>query len=364
MPLIPTFTDFLVGTKTHKITSPTDILNEAVKRTYFLAEMVKGKDVGEIVRTGQSIKDTIQLHDGGSFQFYSPHARLDPIDVDTLQDVEIGWRFACTHYAYSDEIIGLNEGNGEDVYVSLKKKYRQQAMTDLWNGMEEALWAVPNAASMEAGSGTDPVSYSIWALVNDQANGLASGFTTKFGINPTTEDRWRPNLATYDAGNLGDETNGLFAAFDEMWLECRFEAPDTKEDYFENDRLRKMKIVTNKDGMKKYRQQLRAANDRLVSPQDPAYNAPVYSGIPVKYVAQLDSALLDSGSAWAAGEPRFLWLNLEYLFPIWHAKGYMEQVGPKDGGMNQPFSSAVFYRTWFNLFARSLQRHGCIYPAA
>lgn len=368
MPFTPSFTDFVLATKQHKITSPRDILNEAVNRTYMIKEMVKGRDASMTVRTGRSIKDTIQLDDAGTFRFYSPHGRFDPQDTDVLQDIEVGWRFCVVHYAYSDEIISLNGGDGgsmEDVFVNLKHKYEQQCTTDLWNGMEAALWAVPVAGPMESATGTDPPAYSIPALINEYTNGLSSGFTTKLGVNPAIEERWRPQRATYNAGDPGNEDSGIIAAFDDMWLLCRYEAPDSKEAYFEDDRLRRMKILTNRDGANEYRARLRAANDRLVSPQDPAYNTPVYSGIPVKYVSTLDTALLDitNGTAWAEGEPRYLWLNLEYLFPIWHSQGYMQQVGPLNS-RESPFSHAVYKRTWYNLFARSMQRHGIVYPAA
>ena len=361
---IPTFTDFLTATKKHKITSATEILNAAQRNTYLFKDMTKGRDVAEIVRGGTSIKDTIMLSEAGSFRFYNPHATQNPSDVDTLQDIEAGWRFAVSSFSYSEEIIALNEGDPEDIFVSMKKKYRQQAMTDMWHGMEDALLAPADAATMETASGEEPPAYSIWAFVNDQTYGLPSGFTTIMGVNPTNEDRWRPQQATYDSTNPADEETGLLAAFDDMFLSVNFESPDDKSEYFENDRLRKMKIITNKDGRKLISRIYRAGNDRYVNPQDAAYMNPTFAGLPVKYIATLNTALLDSdGTAWDTNKPRFLWLNLEYLFPIFHTKGYMEQVGPMHGGIRQPFSYAVFYRTWYNLFCRARNRQGCGYPA-
>ena len=148
-----------------------------------------------------------------------------------------------------------------------------------------------------------------------------------------------------------------------------FEAPDNDEQYFETDRLRQMKIFTNRDGLKKYRRLLRGGNDQFISPQDPAYNQPRYSGIPVKYIAQLDTALLEvvanaaTGGAYPIGKPRFFFLNLRYLFPIYHTEGYMEMVGPVPGGITMPFSHAVYYRNWMNIFCRSRQRQGILSPA-
>lgn len=369
MPGLVTYADFLKATKVAKITSMQDILNEAVLNTYLLAEMLKGRGEEEVVRAGQSIKDTIQLSEAGTFEFYSPNPEFNPTDDDTLTDVGVGWRFSKTHYGFSDETIRLNYGTSEDVYVDLKHKYEQSAKIDMMNGTERALWAVPVSGTMETGTGDAPPFFSIPAFVNESSAFLWPGFTTIETVNPTTEERWRNQLSTYDSNNIADEDNGILAAFDEMFLKVLFEAPDNDEQYWENDRLRQMKIFTNRDGHKKYKRLLRGGNDRFISPQDAAYNQPKYSGIPVRYIAQLDTAALEisgstaTGAAYPTGKPRFFWLNLRYLFPIYHTEGYMEMVGPVPGGINMPFSHAVYYRNWMNLFCRSRQRQGIIAPA-
>lgn len=369
MPVLSSYSDFLKATKVAKITGLREILNDAVKNTYAMTEMLKGRGEEEVLQAGQSIKDDIQLSAAGSFQFYSPNPEFNPTDDDVLTEVSVGWRFATTFYGYSDETISLNKGTNEDVYVDLKYKYEQSQRTDMMNGMEDALWAVPVTAGMESGTGDSPPAYSIPALVNENTSVYAwPGWTTVESVNPSTEERWRNQKSVYDSTNVADEDTGIIAAFDEMFLKVKFESPDSSEEYFENDRLRMMKIFTNRDGIKKYKRLLRSANDRLISPQDPAYNSPVYAGIPMKYIAALDTAALEmvsnvaTGIAYPEGKPRYFWLNFKFLFPIWHTQGYMEQVGPVPGGINQPFSHAVYYRTWYNLFCRSRQRQGIVAP--
>lgn len=368
MPGIPTFTDFLIATKSHKLTSPRNILNEAVKNTYLLGEMLRGKEYAKVVRTGSAIKDTIQLSNTGTFSFYTPNATFNPVDNDSLTDIEFDWRFAKTHYGYNDETIELNTvGDAEDVFVDLKHSKRQSASTDMMNGMEDALTAVPVANTMEAGNGEDPPAYSLSAFITEDATtGHWTGFTTVMGVNPDDEDRWDNQRSTYNAADVASEEDGILAAFDEMFLRVRFESPDSMSEYFENDRLRSMKILTNRDGHKIYKRLLRAGNDSFKSPEDPEYNNPRYAGIPVKYISNLDTAALDqtTGLAWAAGEPRYLWLNLMFIYPVFHSKGYMQQIGPIPGGTTQPFSHAVYFRTWYNLFCRSRQRQGIVLPAA
>lgn len=367
MPGLPTFTDFMLATKVHKITSAREILNDAVENTYLIGEMLRGKENAQVVRTGSRIKDSVRLNEAGSFEFYQPNATFSPQDRDTLTDVSLDWRFAKTDFGYNDETITLNEGNPEDIYVNLKQKYKGDASTDMMNGMERALWAVPNATTMEAGSGDDPPAFSVSAFINEDATtGHWTGFTTVMGVNPATETRWDNQRSTYNAANPSDDETGVLAAFDEMFLDVLFESPDSTSEYFENDRLRAMKIVTNRDGHKLYKRLLRGGNDVFQSPQDPQYNNPRYAGIPVKYISTLNTALLDqaNGTAWASGEPRFIWMNLMFLFPIFHTRGYLEQVGPVPGGITQPFSHAVYFRVWYNIFCRSRQRQGIISPAA
>lgn len=369
MPALVTYSDFLKATKVAKITGPEEILNEATKRTYLFSEMLRGKGPDEILQAGQSIKDTIQLTDAGTFQFYSPNPEFNPTDDDILTDTTLGWRFCVTNYGFSDETIELNNGSSVDVYVRLKKKYAQGQKTDMWNGMENALWATPDSASMEDGTGDNPPFFSIPALVNESDTYAWPGFTTLHGVNFTNEERWRVQRATYNSLNKAGEEDGILPAFDDMWLKVKFESPDGASEYWENDRLRQMKIFTNRDGIKTYKRLLRGGNDNFISPQDPAYNSPVYAGIPLKYIEKLDTATLEisgstaTGNAYPAGKPRYLWLNMQYLVPVFHAKAYMQQVGPIPGGINSPFSHAVYHRNWLNIFCRSRQRQGIVYPA-
>lgn len=368
MPALVTYSDFLKATKVAKITSAEEILNDAQFNTYLLSEMLRGRSEEEILQAGSAIKDTIQLREAGSFQFYSPNPEFNPTDEDVLTDIDQDWRFAVTSYGFSDETIELNQGTSEDVYVALKKKYQQSQKVDMTNGTERAFWAVPDATTMENGSGDNPPFSSISAFVNESSTYMWPGYSTIMGVSPTTEERWRCQLSAYNAANKAGEEDGILPAFDEMWLKVMFESPDSSSEYFENDRLRQMKIFTNRDGMKQYKRLLRGGNDRFISPEDPAYNSPKYAGIPLKYISLLDTAALEisgstaTGNAYPAGRPRYFWLNLRYLLPIYHRKAYMEQVGPIAGGINAPFSHAVYHRNWMNLFCRSRQRQGIVYP--
>jgi hypothetical protein len=362
MAALVNFSDFIQSTDEKVLTPPDQILSEAVKRTYLMGAMVKGRDVAEVVRGGSKISDRIMLDDNGSFSFYSPNDEFNPVATDTLTKIEVKWAFSKSFYTFSDEEILLNEGDQLVVFKKLKKSYKQAAHLSMWNGMEDALWDVPDAAQMETNTGERP--YSIPAFITENTTTwVPTGFTTIETVNPATESRWRNQVSTYDSGDPYDLDVGIIAAFDDMFSLVKFEAPETASGYFENDKLNKMKIVTNRNGQNMYKRALRAANDRLVSPQDPAYNDPVFAGIPVRYIEKLDTAALYSGSAAAAGQPRFYWINCMFLFPIFHAQRYMTQVGPLAGGPKQPFSHVVYFNTYHNLFMMSRQRQGIVAPA-
>lgn len=378
MPSLVTFSDFLLATNEHVVTAPDQILNDAQLNTYFIAECLRGRDASEIVKGGSKITERIQLTTNGSYRSYTPNETFNPTAVQTLTKIEAPWTFSKADFSFTDEEILLNDGSDRDVFKELKKSYTQAAITDMWNGMEAALWAVPDASLMEAAAGAagstgqpgEPL--SIVAMVTgDQTNFHAPGFTNVQTVDPAGEDGWRNQFSDYAQGALDDEADGIFAAFDDMWLSVGFESPESASEYFENDRLRKMKIVTDKNGRRVYSRLLRAANDRLRMAQDPGYNDPTYEGIPVKWASSLDGQAVwndpDNNGTLIASTlalPRYLWLNLQYLYPIFHARRYMTMIGPIPGGPTQPFSHVTYYNTYWQLFMRSRKRQGYVGPAA
>lgn len=368
MPALVNFSDFVKATDEKVVTPSTDILNEAVKNTYLLKEMFRGHGNDRVFGGGSKLTDRIMLEDNGSFAFFEPGEEANPTVTDQLVKIEVNWRFARCSYGWSDAAVILNEGDAEVQYKKLKKDYEQASYTSMFNGMEDALFAYPSATAMEAASGK--VAYSIAAFIDEIGTDHHwPGFTTIMGVDPATEERWRNKITTYDSTAPLDDTDGIIAGMDDLFMQVKFESPETNSEYFESDTLRKMKILSNRNGVVLYKQALRAANDRLVSPQDPAYNSPVYSGIPVKYIATLDTALLDQESAvagtpaaWANNEPRFYFLNFEYIFPCFQKDRYMWSTGPIIGGIRQPDSWAVYKFIYYNIFCRSRQRQGILTP--
>ncbi len=267
----------------------------------------------------------------------------------------------------------------------------QRLWTSLLNGIEDALFAQPSTAEMEAQAGTKP--YSIPCFLNEYTNGLFAEddgttiWSTVEGIDPTVKTKWKPKQATYQydkPGTTAADSNsvGIMAAFDNMYLSVKFSAPPTRTEYFENDSLYRQFIACSKFGMTTYSQILRLQQDRFAAPsmQDPAFLKPTYGGIEVEYVAALDTAPLyapnsgninvsegtthtEGGGTDADFEgPRYYWVNANYMLPVFHSKRYMARH-PVMTHPNQPFTHVQPVDCWMNMICRSRQRQGIVSPA-
>lgn len=361
MPSLQSFSAFVQSTGVKIASSPDDIVNDAVKNTYFLGRMLKGRDTTESVQSGQKIVDRIQLNDVGTAEFYHPNEDLDIQNVDSMISISVDWRFIADHYSYTQQEVTLNTGDPQTYYKNLLKSKRQACHTSLYNKMENALWATPSNSGMEASSGKVP--YSIPALITE--DGLApSGFTTLQTVNPTNEAGWRNQVENYDPDNITDTNDGLVRAMDRMWYKVQFVAPTGgMQEYHESDMLQKMVIATNLDGVTIIQTLTRDANDRLTPANNLGWIAgkALYAGLPLDYVSTLNTALVNSGSAIEAGKPWFYYINLNYLYPIYHSDKYMTEEEPMKHP-RQPFSRVVWKNTYYNLFMRSRKRQGIIVP--
>lgn len=356
MPNISTFNNFVLATGNKIKTGPDRILNDATKRTYsIVSRMVKGSAASDVVQSGQRIIDRIMLRDAGTTVFYNPNEPLDIQNVDTLKEIRIEWRFLADHYSYTEQEVILNSGNPQTYYKNLLKTKRQQMTTSTYNTIEEAFWATADNTSMEAQNGNRP--YSVNAFVTENTTGLPTGFTTVMGLPVAGNAGWDNQRKSYDATDLANPATGLVQAFDNMFLLTRFRAPRNHAEYWEADDLQQMMIATSMEGRNTYLRLTRDSNDRLVGNDLGAQQGSLaYSGLPVEYVAQLDSA------GWATGQPRFYFLNLKYLHPVWHSTEYMKEKEPKCNP-RQPFSWVVWSSTYYNVFCASRRRQGIIYPA-
>ena len=382
------FNDFTEGTGPTYVTGPDSLVNEAVNNTYYLGRMMQGDvNATKTIQGGADIRESIVFRDNGTFEFYPPGASHSWKNPQRLQKIRAYWRFSMAHMSWLDQEILLNDKIGygtEEVrfqqYVDLRNEKEMLMWTAKWNGMESALWAEPDKALMEGEGDGFLNPYSVPAFINADTDGLfarqASGtWTTVEGIDPTataTAGRFTPQILTYDSATLNDDGNPL-SMFSELWQDVMFEQPSMHKQYWENPTLNKQMILTTKVGVKAIEVLLRGGNTGgyVAGAQDAAYADPLYRGIPVARVSQLESATLyNDGAAGNTTEaladlkgPRFYMMNGNYLYPVFHRDRYFtKQEVTRSHDVPDTWVCPV--ATWYNVICTSRQRQGILSPSA
>ncbi len=368
------FRDYQLARRDKQIHSPDDILNDALKSNApLMKRMLKGKSAYQVVQSGDRIVAHIQLTDSGTAGWYTPNDTASPTMTSTMRGVAVNWRFLRAFKARTEQEIMLASGDDATRFFNLRKQGKQEMYTSMLNTFQSSLWAEASTADMESDGGTKP--YSIQMFVNtgvDTVHQLLANYTTTVGantalvqtLNPALNANYRNQTTTYSASDPGDQYNGIVAGFDTMWHKVRFASPGTKKEYETEEKYQKQCIFTNLEGRTKYIQFTRGNNDRMANVG--AFTAEVdYSGIPVEYESELDTAtgiLGTTATTIPTGRPVYFWLNLDFLFPVFHSKKYMD-MKIIDGGPDQPETFVEWSFLWCNLICISRRRQGIVYAA-
>lgn len=357
------------------------LLNDAVKQTYFFGRLIKG--MGEkILQTGTKITEKVKLRNQNNGGAYRPGEVANPTRSTTSETISIPPRFYRSHIHWTDAEEMLQGSDQVTCYNRFKKSCEQDLEADCWEMVENALWRQPDASKMETVSNDAAgEAYSIPAFITENTTGggaymppgWSSTATTIETLSPVTNDGFRNYQKSYNP-NSPYGASGIFQAMDDVMLSIRFEPPASAKDYFENDTLQRMMIVTNKAGRTLYQEGLRQGNDHFrgtTNGQDPSYGSPVFNGYPILYAAALDTVALEetagayTGAAWA--NPRFIFLNGNFLHPILMNKGNgspFDDIGPVAISGLQADTDIWYRRIWWNLFCKSRKRQAIVYPVA
>lgn len=359
------FADFITTTGQRMISKPGEILNEATKNTYWFNEMMLGRDQTELVRGGSKITEHLQLTKNSQFEFYQPGSTFTAADSDTLTQVDFHWRYAKNAYGWTDQQIMLNEGEDEKVqYKRLATGMRQNFRLSSIDGMEEAfLSAAPTVADMEGSGSTSlaPTPFCLRAIVTEaggapaSADGAVGTWTTVAGVDPAVKTNWKNKTVSVAKESIATQ---LRDGFGQMHRKLNWKKPrGAKADFFKDTKFRKLRIITNDDGQRRYENILAEGNDSFRPNNDAGSTSdgPQWRGIEVEYAAEIDTI------AYTAGSPRFFWLNLEYIFPVFHQEKYMVEMPPERlSQVGQPESWVVWGLMWYQIVFRSRRRHGII----
>lgn len=366
-------------TREHQLLDAQTIINAAQRyQTWMLGEMLT-VNASRLLRQsgGKYFTERLKLQNTGDFHFYSPGTPRTITRITTNRTAQYPWRTAENAVAWTDFELMTTQGKSDlDIFKNFRKSLRQDGASEHWDGMETAIWTPPDQATMEVLNVDPGVAYSIPAFVTENVNGTGPyrapgwGTGTLAGIDPDDEVNWRNKVVRYTDADIGHAHTGIFAAFDSMARQVMYrQPPGGFAKYFDDMNLRSRKIATNGDGSDKYAQLLREGNDQFrAGPQDPAYGMPVFKGIPVYYAAALDVALLQettgvyANTAYTTGKPRYFWLDLETLHPVYHADRFMYETEIQRGSIDQYDTFAQFYVSWFNIVCVDRRRQGIVCP--
>jgi len=311
------------------------------------------------------------------------NADFTPRNAQVMTQWEVDWRFAKDECAWTKQEVILNSPQGATrafqkvAYKKLWDKIQARMWTSYWKGIEASLWRLPKKTEMGEGIATAKRPYSIPFHINEETNGLYAShsdsgddFTTKQGITPS--GKTVPQQETYLQAppSTLDNDWDLWTALNNGYLKSKFEQLPDHQQYSEPMSSPHF-IATDLEGYTNYQQGARAAqNVWREATNDPHYKQLFYAGIEMLYISSLDDAALypESGGGYVSQStginvgPRYYGINGEYLCPVWHSSVYAD-ITPTMTHPRQPFSYVKYVDTWFNLPARSWQRHFIVSPA-
>jgi len=424
------FADFMLMEPERIASGPTEVINEMQARSYVIDSLFAGRDERDMIRGGPTCKDFVIFDRPSTAVEYDPNDDHNWQNPQFVREHEQAWKFLLDHMACTEHELGKALGSDypsdtqtEEAFKSLRHTKESGFKLSIVNALEAQIWCSPfgNQAAMSDG-GRKPISIPAWAT--ELPTGLPVGWTSGSvgGFNPVVDPKWRGNISHYDptlafkpttaagagkfvtgtfaSGNpytpvspdTGIQVNDLFGAFDDMHSKMNFRvspmisgAITVRED--------RQKIWTDREGKKNWQAALRASNDTLaVSRQDPAYNYPRSSGIPVVDIEALNNAAIYPAHSAAVDQrltggsadilditavsavqthshpntivqgPRYFFLNLNHLGPKINGGKFMQRM-PVIVPERKPHARIFPVDTWWLLWCESRRRScGVIAP--
>ena len=388
MTALSEFTDFQNMSPPIYLRGPTEMVNDAIVQVPLLGRLLLNRDMNQILQGGSTIRDTIKLNVTTTYKTYSPGSPYGGYPIRQSSSLnEIRWRYSRDHMAWTEAELLQNIPAGQTaqarggVYKKLQYSKEQDLWTSIFNGIEDQLLApaADETANMESAGGEKP--YSLYALINEETNRVANGWTVVQNISRTdgsaNATNWQNRRVLYDANQPDDQdsdNDGLLDAFEEMYLTLQFippRLPGTEQFFQRSGRDPvKMFIAASTSGVQVYKRRLLERNDTLAGREDPAFTAPKYGGIDVVQVSNLGSATLYDGASTPATESnattsgsRYFWIDGNFLTPIFHVSKFFDKQ-KSFVLQEQPDTTVQIVSVWYNLFLNSALRQGIVSPGA
>ena len=359
------FTDFMIATRGLPLAGPNEIFTQLTKHRTYVSRIILAKEKAkDYFQGGTHLEAALQLSYTPNAAEYNPGDTQSPVGDTSLTKAYIPWAFTLVYSVWYDHEIVLNRGE-QVQFANLAMAKRRKMWVDFWDHVEDCLWAAPNSQMEKvAGTETKRIPYSIRAFITKTGgaptkddDGADVDWTTVEQINPTTYTNWKNQVITYNATNY---LASLPPALDEMWMAVQFQAPpaDGGPSGQEDTDLRKMRIMTNKEGMKMLlavNRELKAGNSK-VPLVDLSYTNGVltFNGMPIDYISKLDSVFEE-------GKPCFYFINFDHIKLRFHRERYL-YAKTFEGTFTQPHANVEYRDTWWNLVCTNRREQGIVIP--
>lgn len=371
-------------------------VNDVQRDTYITSELIAGRSQKKLLKSGPKIKDRIYLEKGQSLHTYTPGRKGNVSNPQTGTNHESHWASLKVDMTWTEaeEEFNVNAGSYSkqgmaDHLKSVMKQKEMDAYTAATEGLDDLMFAVPNAGTMEhtADSNEDATVRSIPSFINEEPNGLYAGydltgdFTTIQGIDPTRYDKWVCQQFSYDNADANfdnpDIDDNLLRVLSTAKRRTDIKRPKTPfpEAYEERTPSNLMMVVTNSFGYDRMENAYRNSpeNFMTVSPTDPTFGEITIGGRPLIEYTQLDELTLyahgsdptqlvsSNDAAGARVGPRFYFINTKYITPFFRADKFFQKRKSRelDGTVGGYWCPIVL---WMQIFAHSLRRHAIVYP--
>ena len=398
------FSMFMLTTGPAFLRDDETIINAVVKNSYLLPRFMEGKETEVLLQGGSKIQDIVYLNEDSDAEFYSAaNQDFDYRNQQVGTAWEQNWRFLKNSTAWTDHEVGLNESGGLSDRIGRFhrfKRIQKLKYMNLWttqiHKIEDALVATPHRESMELGDGLLPQSLFCFITGSNTTAGTgnpgvpnqglsAAPWTTVQNINVAANPRWRNQTAGYlvpPAGTVGAEA--WWGGLRELSSKCGFERLPRYGSFSDPARSPTFYAVSLW-GLIIAESSMRSPQDLfLAGRQDAAFPSPLFQGVPIVYVSNLNTAVVHNSAAdvlklyneqgtvavggsvvgtdFVAG-PRVTAINGQVVNLVMHRDRVMHRLPPFSPD-RQPFTKVLVTDTWLNLVCRNRRELGSMGPVA
>lgn len=398
MDITAAFNQLIDSTPNSFVSKRDQFINDVSRDTYITGELIVGRNKKQLMKSGPKLKDRIYLEQGQRLHTYTPGRKGNVSNPQTHTNHESHWAAFKVDMTWTEaeEVFNVNAGayskdGMTDHLKSVMKQKEQDTYSGANEGLDDLMFAVPNAGTMEHTntSNEDATVRSIPSFINEEPNGLYAGydltgtFTSIQGIDPTEKENWKCQQYAYDNHNDNydnpDINDNLLSIMSKTKRRTEFNRAKTPFPSAGEEKtpVSMMIVVTSSHGYDRMENAYRNSpeNFMTVSPTDPTYGQITIGGRPLIEYTQLDDLTLyphasESAELVSCNDengarigPRYYFINCRYIAPYFREDKFFQKrkVRELDGTVGGFWCPIVL---WMQMWVHSLRRHAIVYPKA